>query len=113
MHTKLLPVVACLCLGIAVLPGCGIIGNSRHAVGECVHTMATFGGMDIKTAECPTRSSVFEPGDPVYRITEVLDLDGHCSAGTAFGGIELKHEPDDVVYCPRARQSRSVSAWVR
>ena len=85
----------------ACVTGCGLF-DDKHEVGECVKTTSTLGGTDIETVPCPTDSSAFNSRsvtDPTYRITEVLDIDGHCSPGEGWGGIELKHEPDDAVYC--------------
>lgn len=80
--------------------GCGLL-DSKHKVGECVRTRVSLGGTDITTADCPT-SSGFDAAsftDPVYKITAVLEYEQTCPTGTTFGGIELKHEPDDAVYC--------------
>ncbi|MDI5974995.1 hypothetical protein [Amycolatopsis magusensis] len=86
--------------GAATLSGCGIL-QSRHEVGECVKTRPSLGGTEITSAECPAGSGfdTSSLGDPVYRISEVLEIDGHCQRGGSIGGIELKHEPDDAVYC--------------
>lgn len=73
--------------------------SSKHAVGECVRTTPTLGGTDIRTADCPrpggTHSNV---GEPIYRITHVLDIDATCPPDNLFG-VQLRHEPDDAVYC--------------
>ncbi|MFL6125318.1 hypothetical protein [Actinophytocola sp.] len=97
--------IAATAIGITVtavlasgLTGCGIFGG-KHEVGECVRTKVGVGGTDIETVDCPAGGSAFDnPGDPVYRITAVLDYDASCPADGKYG-IELKHEPDDAVYC--------------
>lgn len=73
--------------------------SSKHAVGECVRTTVTLGGMDIRTVDCPLpgRAAPFS-NDPLYRITHVLDIDASCPLGNLFG-VQLAHEPDDAVYC--------------
>jgi hypothetical protein len=83
----------------AGLAGCGLFGG-KHEVGECVRTQAGLGGTDIETADCPAAGSglVDNIADPVYRITDVLDYDASCPNDGQWG-IELKHEPDDAVYC--------------
>ncbi|HEX7303362.1 hypothetical protein [Lentzea sp.] len=92
-----------LALGLAIAltaSGCGLL-NSKHKVGECVHTRASLGGTDITTTDCPTTKGFDASSitNPVYKITAVLDYDKSCPNGKSFGGIELKHEPDDAVYC--------------
>ena len=95
MRKRSSAVVAVLAVTLA---GCGVF-DSKHVVGECVHTRATFGGTEIVAADCP--ASAFDKenlADPVYRISHVLDIDGHCPVD-GKPGVELKHEPDDAVYC--------------
>jgi hypothetical protein len=79
--------------------GCGLF-HSKHEVGECVRTLVSVGGTDIETVDCPAdgASLVDNLVDPVYRIAEVLDYDSSCPSRGLFG-IQLKHEPDDAVYC--------------
>ncbi|WP_394613525.1 hypothetical protein JNUCC0626_26785 [Lentzea sp. JNUCC 0626] len=80
--------------------GCGLL-DTKHKVGECVHTRTSLGGTDITSTDCPTKKGI-DPGsftNPVYKITAVLDYEQSCPNGRSFGGIELKHEPDDAVYC--------------
>ncbi|MET9227276.1 hypothetical protein [Lentzea sp. NPDC003310] len=79
--------------------GCGLL-DSKHEVGECVRTRVALGGTDITSADCPAKG--FDEKsftDPVYKITAVLEYEQSCPSGRSFGGIELKHEPDDAVYC--------------
>lgn len=92
-------------IGMAVavtagLSGCGIFGG-KHEVGECVRTNVGAGGTDIETIDCPAEgtSPLENIGDPVYRISYVLDYESSCPSDGTWGGIELKHEPDDAVYC--------------
>lgn len=80
------------------LTGCGIFGG-KHEVGECVRTEVGVGGTDIETVDCPTGGDIVgNLTDPIYRISYVLDYDDSCPADGSYG-IELKHEPDDAVYC--------------
>ena len=85
---------------VATLSGCDMV-EGKHEVGECVHTRAGVGGTEIVTTDCPAESGFTAESiaDPVYRISQVLEIDGHCPTGRSFGGIELRHEPDDAVYC--------------
>jgi hypothetical protein len=90
-----------LCFAVALTAtGCGLL-NSKHKVGECVHTRVSLGGTEIVTTDCPTKKGfdLASLQDPVYRISAVLEYDERCPTGRTLGGIELKHEPDDAVYC--------------
>ena len=80
--------------------GCSLL-DSKHKVGECVRTRASLGGTDITAADCPTTKGFDAKSvtDPVYKITAVLEYEKSCPNDNKFGGIELKHEPDDAVYC--------------
>lgn len=79
--------------------GCGLF-HSKHEVGECVRTFVTVGGTDIETVDCPADGAglVDSLTNPVYRIAEVLDYEASCPSRGLLG-IQLKHEPDDAVYC--------------
>jgi hypothetical protein len=82
------------------MTGCGILDAGKHKVGECVHTRASLGGTEITSSDCPAKGTTMidNIADPIYKITAVLDYTASCPAdGTP--GIELKHEPDDAVYC--------------
>jgi hypothetical protein len=83
----------------ASLAACGLF-SGKHEVGECVRTRVSLGGTDITTADCPQSGSspIDNISDPIYRISAVLGYDEHCSDGRSIG-VELKHEPDDAVYC--------------
>ncbi|MCG8916277.1 hypothetical protein L6E12_10795 [Actinokineospora sp. PR83] len=63
-----------------------------------MHTTVGLRGTNITSADCADSSFEQSLKDPLYRITEVLDIDGHCSENGSYG-IELRHEPDDAVYC--------------
>ncbi len=92
-------VVAVTAFVVSALGGCGLL-DSKHDVGECVQTNVSFDGTDIETVDCPADGTSFVDNitDPVYRINEVLDYEASCTNDGLFG-IELKHEPDDAVYC--------------
>ncbi len=94
-----LTAVAAAAILLPGLSGCGLFG-SKHEVGECVRTDVTFSGTDIETVDCPADnvSLVDNITNPVYRIAEVLAYEASCS-NSGLWGIELKHEPDDAVYC--------------
>ncbi|HEY0640572.1 MAG TPA: hypothetical protein VGD67_23325 [Pseudonocardiaceae bacterium] len=101
MRTGTVTTLLALTVVAAGLGGCGLL-DQKHAVGECVRTRVSLGGTDLTSADCPASPSAFDPSsltDPVYRITQVLELDGSCPSPEGFGGIELRHEPDDAVYC--------------
>jgi hypothetical protein len=89
-------------LAAVAVTGCGSWFGG-HEVGDCVRTRISLGGTDITSADCPTgSSSTFDTKsitDPVYKVASVLDIDAHCPPSGTGGGIELQHEPDDVVYC--------------
>ena len=89
-------IVAVMAPGLA---GCSLLGG-KHEVGECVRTQVSLGGTEIEAADCPASDSsiVDNIGDPIYRITDVLDYNASCPNDGQWG-IELKHEPDDAVYC--------------
>jgi hypothetical protein len=96
--TRMISVAAAV-MAMSGLAGCGLFGG-KHEVGECVRTGATLGGTDIETVDCPADdvSLVENMSDPIYQISEVLDYEASC-ANDGRWGIELKHEPDDAVYC--------------
>ncbi|MFI9450090.1 hypothetical protein [Amycolatopsis sp. NPDC052450] len=90
---------ACAVIIAAVAGGCGVFGGGKHEVGECVRTTVGVGGTDIKSAECPTSGNVMDNlGDPIYKITHVVGYEESCPEDNKYG-IQLKHEPDDAVYC--------------
>lgn len=88
----------CAAILTTVVGGCGVL-DSKRKVGECVRTTVGVSGTDIKSAECRNSGNVMDNiGDPIYKITYVLGYEESCPQdGTP--GIELKHEPDDAVYC--------------
>ena len=98
MQRRILAAAATVFVASA-LGGCGVF-TSKHEVGECVRTQATLSGTDIETVDCPADNATMMDNiaDPVYRITDVLDYDASCPNVNQWG-IELKHEPEDAVYC--------------
>lgn len=88
----------CAVILATAVGGCGLL-DSKHKVGECVRTSVGIGGTDIRSAECRSGGNLMDNiGDPIYKITHVLGYDESCPQD-GQPGIELKHEPDDAVYC--------------
>jgi hypothetical protein len=101
----LLAVVVALVFVVVVVKIVNGLIDPKFDVGDCVIPKISIGqGHDLKKAECrSTRDGTpqwvspdFRPGDTVYRITKIVDLNGTCPRGT---DLTFNHEPHDVTYC--------------